>query len=244
MAARMPTNCLSCWEFNVPTGGPVLTHRCAVMEEFCLPCLIKWVIVQIGDGKAPTCLSKSCQHALLSPTEVEAILIHHPDIFQRYQELHQIVPLQRLHLNRERNEQSCPRCGIIIAKIDGCNHIRCHCLHQFCWICRQPYTDDHYSDIHTKCYERQFEPDTFFEGIYWYKRGDVLQLVSNRGAHCGFRKGQLVRVIKRNGGKGRNTGNPQYVVCHLAEWPLGQMAPMDGPRFAPVQKSLIRPQLM
>src|SRR3989338_4778288 len=235
--------CRSCWETNDPTVWPVLIHRCAIKQEFCLTCLIRWVIVQIGEGKSPTCLSKRCQHAKLSPIDVQTILIHHPEIYQRYQEHRDpIVPF--LHLNRERNEQSCPHCGIIIAKIEGCNHITCYCRHEFCWICRQPYTDDYYHNIHTKCFGRQFEFDAFFEGIYWYKKGDVLQLVSNRGAGQGFRRGQLVRVIKRNGGRGKDYGNPQYVVCLLKDWPLGQMRHVDGPRFAPVQRSLMSPQLM
>ena len=68
--------------------------------------------------------------------------------------------------------------------------------------------------------------------------------MSNRGAGQGFRRGQLVRVNKRNGGRGKDNGNPQYVVCLLKDWPLGKMVPVDGPRFAPVQKSLNRPQLM
>ena len=235
--------CRSCWETIDPVVGPVLIHRCAIKQEFCFPCLVRWVIVQIVEGKSPTC--PRCHHAQLSPIDIQIILIHHPDIYQRYQELNQIVvPFERIYLNRERNEQSCPHCGIIIAKIEGCNHITCYCRHEFCWICRKRYTADHYYDIETKCYGRHFEFDAFFEGIYWYIKGDVLQLVSNRGADHGFRRGQLVRVIKRNGGKGKNYGNPQYVVCLLKDWPLGQMTPVDGPRFAPVQRSLVRPLLM
>jgi hypothetical protein len=36
----------------------------------------------------------------------------------------------------------CPKCGISIGKIDGCNHMKCSvCNQAFCWICGKPIDD-------------------------------------------------------------------------------------------------------
>ncbi|CAG8501906.1 3442_t:CDS:2 [Racocetra persica] len=38
----------------------------------------------------------------------------------------------------EKNTKSCPKCGIHIQKIDGCDHVKCKiesCLMEFCWLC-------------------------------------------------------------------------------------------------------------
>ncbi|CAG8484945.1 2224_t:CDS:2, partial [Scutellospora calospora] len=37
----------------------------------------------------------------------------------------------------EKNTKPCPKCGIHIQKIDGCDHIKCKiesCLMEFCWL--------------------------------------------------------------------------------------------------------------
>ncbi|KAK0735224.1 hypothetical protein B0T26DRAFT_632984 [Lasiosphaeria miniovina] len=31
--------------------------------------------------------------------------------------------------------QRCPRCGMIVERIDGCNRMRCTCRHVFCYVC-------------------------------------------------------------------------------------------------------------
>lgn len=33
--------------------------------------------------------------------------------------------------------QKCPSCYVAIDRFEGCNHIRCKCGHEFCWICLQ-----------------------------------------------------------------------------------------------------------
>ena len=41
--------------------------------------------------------------------------------------------------------KKCPNCGTTIEKNDGCNHITCSkCGHQWCWLCNQKFSHDHY----------------------------------------------------------------------------------------------------
>ena len=49
----------------------------------------------------------------------------------------------------------CPKCGLNIQKIDGCNHIKCvhrGCNYEFCWICLEEYTNDHFTNPGSTCY--------------------------------------------------------------------------------------------
>ena len=46
----------------------------------------------------------------------------------------------------ENSYKQCPKCGAIIEKNEGCNHMSCtNCNYEFCWICMEKYADEHYS---------------------------------------------------------------------------------------------------
>lgn len=36
--------------------------------------------------------------------------------------------------------KSCPVCGFIIEKVDGCNHIECRCGRHICWVCSESFS--------------------------------------------------------------------------------------------------------
>ena len=59
--------------------------------------------------------------------------------------------------------KKCPKCGIIIEKNKGCNHITCiQCGYQWCWLCNQEYKPDHFSS--GKCRGFQFyQPKNEYE---------------------------------------------------------------------------------
>ena len=59
--------------------------------------------------------------------------------------------------------KKCPKCGIIIEKNKGCNHITCiQCGYQWCWLCNQEYKSDHFSS--GKCRGFQFyQPKNEYE---------------------------------------------------------------------------------
>jgi hypothetical protein len=44
-----------------------------------------------------------------------------------------------------RDARACPRCRATIERSAGCNHMTCHCGHEFCWLCGEPYTPGHFS---------------------------------------------------------------------------------------------------
>ena len=55
-------------------------------------------------------------------------------------------------LKNEINSKRCPNCGILLIKYTGCNHITCsNCKYEFCWICMNKYTYEHFKT--SGCFE-------------------------------------------------------------------------------------------
>jgi len=51
--------------------------------------------------------------------------------------------------------RKCDQCGMDIQKDSGCNHMKCtRCGYEFCWICMNQFTPDHY--INSTCAGLQF----------------------------------------------------------------------------------------
>ena len=59
--------------------------------------------------------------------------------------------------------KSCPKCTIITENNFGCNYITCtNCNFQWCWLCNEEYTLDHFNQ--GKCKGYQFlEPDDEYQ---------------------------------------------------------------------------------
>lgn len=58
--------------------------------------------------------------------------------------------------NKEKQDvKKCPKCGFLIQKSDGCNHMKCInscCMYEFCWICLGKYDPDHFNRPTTTCF--------------------------------------------------------------------------------------------
>ena len=65
-------------------------------------------------------------------------------------------------LMKKENIKQCPKCGFLIKKNKGCNHITCGnpiCKYEFCWICMKESIPGHYN--YGPCAGMQFiEPDS------------------------------------------------------------------------------------
>ena len=59
--------------------------------------------------------------------------------------------------------KKCPKCGFLIKKNDGCNHMTCGnpiCKYEFCWLCMQEAVPNHFD--YGPCAGKQFfDPDSF-----------------------------------------------------------------------------------
>jgi len=69
-----------------------------------------------------------------------------------------------------RDAERCPRCGTMIERSAGCNHMTCRrgfggCGYEFCWLCREEYLPGHFGN--GRCPQYGGAPDhDFFRGSY------------------------------------------------------------------------------
>ena len=67
---------------------------------------------------------------------------------------------------KKENIKNCPKCGFLIKKNKGCNHMTCGnpiCKYEFCWICMNEAIPDHYNI--GPCRGKQFIDTESF--LYW-----------------------------------------------------------------------------
>ena len=80
-----------------------------------------------------------------------------------------------------KNEQikKCPKCGFLIKKMRGCNHMTCGspiCKYEFCWLCMNEAVPGHYE--FGPCAGRQFfDPDSF--SYYLEQNFPILSYIYN-----------------------------------------------------------------
>ena len=56
----------------------------------------------------------------------------------------------------------CPQCNAATVRYTACNKMQCHCQYKFCWICNQPYNDNHYKPWNFKgCPGGEHQYDVF-----------------------------------------------------------------------------------
>ena len=101
--------------------------------------------------QCPACLIDTCSHCHKSPhsklTCEENALVGSKSGQERL--------LERWAKGNS-NVKKCPDCGILIEKIEGCNHIHCRCGAHVCWICVRTFNDgiyDHLSAVHGGAYD-------------------------------------------------------------------------------------------
>jgi len=101
--------------------------------------------------QCPACLIETCSHCHKSP---------HRGLTCEENMLIKSKTGQELLLERwakgHSNVKKCPDCGILIEKIDGCNHIHCRCGGHVCWICAKTFNNgiyDHLNAVHGGAYD-------------------------------------------------------------------------------------------
>jgi len=81
--------------------------------------------------------------------------------FQKFKrELKGLLTFNSQHFTYLRNllfEEPCPRCGVMISKNGGCEHMVCgRCKYEFCWLCLGPYFRYQHTDYRLACPYRYF----------------------------------------------------------------------------------------
>jgi hypothetical protein len=103
---------------------------------------------------------------------------YHP-LYTFTQEIKGLLRFNSAHFTHFRNlifEEPCPRCGVMISKNGGCEHMMCgRCKHEFCWFCLGPY----YGYLHSNTL--QFCPYRYFAVV-----GVMFGLILIAGTKIGY----------------------------------------------------------
>ena len=101
--------------------------------------------------QCPACLIETCSHCHKTP---------HHGLTCEESTLIGSKSGQELLLDRwakgHPNVKKCPDCGVLIEKVDGCNHIHCRCGGHVCWICAKTFNNgiyDHLNAVHGGAYD-------------------------------------------------------------------------------------------
>ena len=81
--------------------------------------------------------------------------LHEGDCFQDEQEFKELIISEKI--------KKCPKCGFLIKKNYGCNHMTCGnpiCKYEFCWLCMNEAVPNHY-DFGPCAGKQFFDPDSF-----------------------------------------------------------------------------------
>ena len=80
---------------------------------------------------------------------------HEGPCFKDEQEFKELIVLEKI--------KKCPKCGFLIKKNNGCNHMTCGnplCKYEFCWLCMNEAVPNHY-DFGPCAGKQFFDPDSF-----------------------------------------------------------------------------------
>ena len=81
--------------------------------------------------------------------------IHENECYHDEKEFKDLIETEKI--------KNCPKCGFLIKKMRGCNHMTCGnpiCKYEFCWLCMNEAVPGHYE--FGPCAGRQFfDPDSF-----------------------------------------------------------------------------------
>ena len=81
--------------------------------------------------------------------------LHEKECFHDEKEFNELVKIEKI--------KNCPKCGFLIKKNRGCNHMTCGnplCKYEFCWLCMNEAVPNHYD--YGECAGKQFyDPDSF-----------------------------------------------------------------------------------
>ena len=96
------------------------------------------------------CTDPSCKYVFCIQCEESW---HEGRTCQEYREFkeRENINEQEFRKWQQKNTKQCPRCKNAIEKNKGCNHMTCKCGYEFCWLCMQPYTRNHFRNNTTGC---------------------------------------------------------------------------------------------